>query len=91
MEAGDGASAAPPATRQPPPPLTPPHLAARPADRVVRRPSPPKGGWTALMGAAINGKLDCLDHLIAMGANVNAQNEVRRRPAAAMRRGVGWG
>ena len=44
------------------------------------------------MLAAKCGKLDCLDHLIAKGANeyVNAQNKVRRGPAAAWRRGV-WG
>ena len=36
------------------------------------------------------GKLDCLEHLTAKGANLNAQDNVRRGPAAACRRGV-WG
>ena len=45
---------------------------------------------TALMGVALSGKLDCLEHLVAKGANLNAQNCVRRGPAAAWRRGV-WG
>ena len=40
------------------------------------------------MLAALNGNLDCLDHLIAKGADVNAQSKVRRGPAAAWRRGV---
>jgi hypothetical protein len=40
------------------------------------------------MKAARNGKLDCLEHLVATGANLNAQNKVRRGPAAAWRRGV---
>ena len=45
------------------------------------------------MKAADNGKLDCLDHLIAKGANVNAQSSVnvRRGPAATWRRGRGVG
>ena len=30
----------------------------------------------ALMHAAINGKLDCLEHLIAKGANLEATNYV---------------
>ena len=42
------------------------------------------------MWAAIYGNLDCLDHLIAKGAKLNAQGEVRRGPAAAWQRGV-WG
>ena len=46
---------------------------------------------TALMRAAAFGKLDCLDHLIAKGANLNAQDtDVRRSPATPWRRGV-WG
>jgi len=40
------------------------------------------------MEAAYHAKLDCLDHLIAKGANVNAQNIVRRGPVAAWRRGL---
>ena len=45
------------------------------------------------MKAANYGKLDCLEHLIAKGANLNAQSGyamVRRGPAATWRRGV-WG
>ena len=42
------------------------------------------------MKAAFNGKLDCIDHLIAKGANVNAQGNVRRRPCCGVAaRGVG--
>ena len=40
------------------------------------------------MGAAEYGKLDCLEHLIAKGANVNAQTDVRRGPAATWQRGM---
>eukprot|EP00964_Phaeocystis_antarctica_P112649 scaffold76785_cov35-Phaeocystis_antarctica.AAC.2 len=36
------------------------------------------------------GKLDCLEHLTAKGANLKAQDRVRRGPAATWRRGV-WG
>ena len=37
------------------------------------------------------GKLGCLDHLIAKGANLNAQSWVRRRPCCGVAaRGV-WG
>ena len=43
---------------------------------------------TALIWAAIKGKLGCLEHLVAKGANVHAQTKVRRGPAAAWRRGV---
>ena len=45
---------------------------------------------TALMEAAENGELDCLEHLIAKGANLNTQNDVRRGPAAAWWR-CAWG
>jgi len=38
------------------------------------------------MLAAANGELDCLEHLVAKGANLNPQNQVRRGPAAAWRR-----
>ena len=70
------APAAPPS----PPPLTAFGAAA----------APPQDGYTALMRAADYGKLDCLEYLIAKGANVDAQNNVRRGPAAAWRRWV-WG
>ena len=53
--------------------------------------APPQTGRTALICAAHDGKLDCLDHLIAKGANLNAQSMVRRGPAAAWRRGRGVG
>eukprot|EP00964_Phaeocystis_antarctica_P002794 scaffold1478_cov36-Phaeocystis_antarctica.AAC.2 len=42
---------------------------------------------TALMYAAAKGKLDCLEHLIAKGANPNVQDNVRRGPAATDRGG----
>ena len=43
------------------------------------------------MYAALKGKLGGLEHLIAKGANLNAQNAVvRRGPAATWRRGA-WG
>ena len=42
------------------------------------------------MHAAGNGKLDCLEHLVAKGANLNAQDDVRHGPAVTWRRGV-WG
>ena len=38
------------------------------------------------MAAADSGNLDCLDHLIAKGANLNTQNNVRRRPCCGPRR-----
>ena len=42
------------------------------------------------MNAAKYGELGCLDHLIAKGANVNAQDDVRRRPCCGVAvRGVG--
>ena len=42
------------------------------------------------MSAAYRGNLDCLDLLIVTGANVNnAQNEVRRGPAAKWHEGFG--
>ena len=53
--------------------------------------APPQTGRTALICAAHDGKLDCLDHLIAKGANLNAQSMVRRGPAAPWRRGRGVG
>ena len=42
------------------------------------------------MKAARYGELDCLEHLIAKGAKLNAQDKVRRGPAAAWR-GEGCG
>ena len=36
----------------------------------------------ALMHAAINGKLDCLEHLIAKGANLEAKDDVSAAPPA---------
>ena len=42
------------------------------------------------MLAAMFGKLGCLDHLIAKGAKLNAQDDVRRGPAATGGVGV-WG
>ena len=84
------------------PPAAPRPLRPSPSALAARRPSPPpltacgaaavppQSSSTALMHAAGNGNLDCLEHLIAKGANVNAQSGVRRGPAAAWRRGV-WG
>ena len=41
------------------------------------------------MLAAKKGNLDCLEHLIAKGANLNAQDHhVRRGPAATWQRGM---
>ena len=96
IEATERVSAAPPAIparlRPRPSPSPPAAPAAPPSPPPLNAcgaaAAPPQMGWTALMKAAINGKLDFLDHLIAKGANVNAQNDVRRGPAAAWRRGV---
>ena len=44
--------------------------------------APPQIGWTALGHAALWGRLDCLEHLVAKGANVNFTDNVRRRPAS---------
>ena len=99
LEATDEVSAAPPTCPQPPSPLAlrprrPPPPAAPPSPPPLTAcgaaAAPPQRGMTALMWAADYGKLGCLDHLIAKGANLNAQNIVRRGPAAAWRRGV-WG
>lgn len=40
-------------------------------------------GVTALFYATIHGELDCLEHLIAKRANVNAADEVSAAPPAA--------
>ena len=34
------------------------------------------------MGAVVNGKLDCLDHLIAKGANLEAADKASAAPSA---------
>ena len=65
------ASAAPPS----PPPLT----------ACGATTAPPQGGSTALMKAAYGGNLDCLEHLVSKGANLNVQNNVRRGPATTGR------
>ena len=36
-----------------------------------------QNGWTALMNAAANGKLSCLELLVEKGADLNAKNNVR--------------
>ena len=95
LEAKDHVSAAPPARPQPPPPLTlrprrPPPPAAPPSPPPLTACGaaavPPQDRATALIKAADNGKLGCLEHLIAKGANLNVQNKVRRGPAAAWQR-----
>ena len=75
----------PPSSLKSSPPAAPaaprPHRAA--AHRVwPRRRASAQWGNMALMKAAGNGKLDCLEHLIAKGAKLNAPNNVRRGPAA---------
>ena len=91
-------SAAPPAAPRPPPspPATPPLLCPAltppPLTACGAAAAPPQDSWTAIMWAAGKDKLDCLDHLIAKGANLNAQNLVRRGPAVlcgVAARGVG--
>ena len=78
----------PPAPSAPRPPPTPPAAPAAPPSpppltACGAAAAPPQNGETALMFAAKNGKLDCLEHLVAKGANLNAQDYVRRGPAAA--------
>ena len=85
----------PPAPSTPRPPPSPPAAPAAPPSpppltACGAAAAPPQHGYTALMWAAVRGNLDCLEHLIAKGANLNVQNMVRRGPAAAWRRGV-WG
>ena len=77
--------------RQPPP--APCSLAARPsycpavtaaAYRVWRRlRASPQYGYTALVKAAVYGKLDCLEHLITKGSNLEATDNVSAAPPAA--------
>ena len=80
IDTTDSVSGAPPAA---------PNLHSSPSALAARRlccptltaaAAPPQGGNTALMVAAMFCKLDCLDHLIAKGANLNAQDYVRRGP-----------
>ena len=67
-----------------PPPRPPPSPPAAPAAPPLPPPltacgaatAPPQDGVTALMWAAYNGKLDCLEHLIAKGANLEATDPV---------------
>ena len=40
-------------------------------------PTPNQGGYTAIMKAAANGHHGTVNHLIAKGANINAQSTVR--------------
>jgi len=83
LEAADEVSAAPRAARSP---LR--HLAHRPRRTPARRcptltaagpltacgaaAAPPQYGFTALMKATYYGKLDCLEHLVARGASLEA-------------------
>ena len=99
LEATDNVRAAlcqpPKAPSAPRPPPSPPAAAAAPPSQPPLTAcggaaAPPQNGNTALMTAARFGKLDCLDHLLAKGANLNVQDKVRRGPAATWRRGV-WG
>ena len=99
LEATDSVSAAPPAAPSPlraPRPAALAALRSRCQSSELPRPhrsraltargaatAPPQYGYTALMDAANQGQIDCLEHLIAKGANLNAQNDVRRGPAAA--------
>jgi len=97
LEAKERVSAAPPAASSPlrplcPPPSPPAAPAAPPSPPPLTAcgaaAAPPQDGFTALMLAAGCGELGCLEHLVAKGANLNAQNKVRRGPATAWRRGV---
>ena len=84
LDAKGNVSAAPPVAPCPlrpgptPSPRRPPPL-PRPHRR--RSPRVAQCGNTALMYAALKGKLGCLEQLIAKGANLNAENNVRRLPA----------
>lgn len=43
----------------------------------LRLPATGQDGWTALMCAAQRGSLETVEQLLALGADVHAQNEVR--------------
>ena len=107
LEATNNVSAARPAAPPDPfAPRSPPSPPATPAAPHPRR-SPPtttacavtaapsQAGNTALMLAAGNGKLDCLELLIAKGADLNALSKVRLfiylSPRALLRCGEGCG
>ena len=99
IEKRDGVSATAPVPPAPsasdPPPSPPATPAAPPSPSPLTAcgaaAAPPQGGGQALMFAAQNGKLDCVEHLIGKGAKLNPQTTgVRRGPATAWRRGV-WG
>ena len=94
LNATDSVSAAPPAApsplrrprRPPPSPPVAPAVHALPSPPQLTAcmcgaaASPLQDGHMALMHAAINGKLDCLEHLIAKGANLEAKDEVSAVP-----------
>ena len=98
LNATDSVSAAPPAApsplrrprRPPPSPPVAPAVHALPSPPQLTAcmcgaaASPLQDGHMALMHAAINGKLDCLEHLIAKGANLEATNEVSAALPAAL-------
>ena len=88
LEATDGVSAAQPAAPSPLRPRPPPSPPAAPAAPPSPPPltaccaaaAPPQNGYTALIWAAGYGKLDCLEHLITKGANLEATNNVSAAP-----------
>ena len=81
LEATDNVSAAPPAAptrlRPCPSPSPPAAPAAPPSPPPLTAcgaaAAPPQNGWTALMHAAAKGKLDCFEHLVAKGANLELE------------------
>ena len=93
LEATDNVSAAPPAAptrlRPCPSPSPPAAPAAPPSPPPLTAcgaaAAPPQNGWTALMHAAAKGKLDCFEHLVAKGANLEleATDKVSAAPPAA--------
>ena len=88
VNAADQVSAAPPAAATPlrpsPSTLAARHPAAPPSPPPLTAcgaaAAPPQNsyGYTALMYAAREGKLDCLEHLTAKSVNVNVRDNVRR-------------
>ena len=89
VNAADEVSAAPPAAPNPPyprphtprspsaiPVLPPPALLPPTLNARATVAAPPQAGSTALMYAARNGKLDCLDLLITRGANLETKGPV---------------